>query len=227
MPSGEFDINDYNMGPTGMFNAGESLNEHFEAVRMLSEGAHAEVYEVFNHADNSPYVAKVPKNSGSSGQFSREASILKTLAQHRTPHSLIRAHPATEHRGQAILILEYLKGPTLKEHLAQKGGQLSVKESTGIIRDLLEALSALHGAGIAHGDVKPENIKILDRGAVLFDFSISQHVGDKEDVRSLGGSGHFKPPEKELTPAWDIFSTGVLLHLLIRGRLPQWDLGGS
>ena len=65
----------------------------------------------------------------------------------------------------AYIVMEYIEGVSLKEYLRQKGGKLSEKEALAILRPVLEALEQVHGAGIVHRDISPDNIMLTLAGA--------------------------------------------------------------
>ena len=219
------DITGYLTGSTGMFDIGEIIGGNYEVVEMLGEGAHAEVYKVYNKSDENYYVTKVPKDGNSSMQFQREVRILNALSKIRTPSTLVHPHPSIKHAGEPVLILEYLEGPTLQEYIKEKPEGIPKSETKRIIRDILLALKCLHEAGIVHCDVKPENIKYNNGRAILFDFSVAQKLPYMITKTCHSGTVEYMPPDKQMSCAWDVFSVGVLLHLLLRGRFPLWDRG--
>ena len=60
----------------------------------------------------------------------------------------------------AYIVMEYIEGVSLKEYLKQKGGKLPEEEALAILRPVLEALEQVHGAGIVHRDISPDNIML-------------------------------------------------------------------
>lgn len=211
------------MGNVGSYDAGEMLGQDYEVVELLGKGGQAEVYKVRNNKDGRIYVAKIFMGDEGDTQFKHEQSVFVALEGTETNPHIVHGHPATGTGTQKVLILDYLEGPTLREHLEADGP--SVKLSKQVGRDVLNALQSIHERDIAHCDIKPTNIKLVDgRGAVLFDFSIA---ASEEADRSSAKTPAYAPPENGTTIRRDIFSVGVLMHELATGRRPQWARGGD
>ncbi len=64
----------------------------------------------------------------------------------------------------AYIVMEYIEGVSLKEYLKQRGGRLPEEEALAILRPVLEALEQVHGAGIVHRDISPDNIMLTFEG---------------------------------------------------------------
>jgi len=96
--------------------------------------------------------------------------------------------------GTPYLVLSSAPGVSLAQLLSEPGLEASRREALSLIvaRDLGAALSALHGSGAAHGDVKPANIIVAADHARLVDFGLS---GAAEQVEPSGGTAHYLAPE--------------------------------
>jgi serine/threonine-protein kinase len=121
--------------------------------------------------------------------------------------------------------MEYLKGQSLKELVDE--GHLPVAQVLGIIHQVCDGLSAVHAAGIVHGDIKPSNVHIGDQGRIkILDFGIAKPKGtERQELSgSTFGTISYMSPEQingeEVSFASDLFSLGVVMYEALTGRRP-------
>jgi len=146
----------------------------------------------------------------------------KLLAQVRHPN-IVTVHDVGESDNRVGLWMEFIEGRTLAAEVDARG-RLGAEEAVVIGRTLCSTLAAIHGAGIVHADVKPQNVMREDGGRiVLMDFGAGDRQMDA-DPRRLAGTPLYLAPERldggPLTPACDIYSLGVLLYFLVTGAHP-------
>jgi serine/threonine-protein kinase len=136
--------------------------------------------------------------------------------------------------GQPYLAFEYVEGRSLAERLAR--GALPVPEAVVIVIALCDALGALHRHGLVHGDVKPANVRLDERGRPrLLDVGLSgwtqgslDRAGAAADplaaVAATRGTLEYLSPEQALgargDARTDVFSLGVVLYEMLTGRRP-------
>ena len=123
------------------------------------------------------------------------------------------------------LATAYVAGPSLSE--AVRGhGPLPVCTVLALAAGLAESLSAIHAAGVVHGDLKPSNVLLAEDGPRVIDFGISQAAGASVATGSnlMIGSPGFMSPEQvlssDISPASDIFSLGAVLTFAATGQGP-------
>jgi serine/threonine protein kinase len=122
------------------------------------------------------------------------------------------------------LATAYVAGPSLTEAV-RSHGPLPVRTLLTLTAGLAEGLSAIHAAGVVHGDLKPSNVLLAEDGPRVIDFGISQAAGATAAGSDLRiGSPGFMSPEQvlggELSPASDMFSLGAVLTFAATGQGP-------
>ncbi len=126
--------------------------------------------------------------------------------------------------GTPFLVMEYVKGETLRELLEKRKPMLA--ESLRIARDVLEALGFAHAQGIVHRDVKPSNIMVTSEGrGKIMDFGIAHVMGSELTAGGdLLGSPYYMAPEQlakgPITARTDLFSFAVVFYRMLTGVLP-------
>ncbi|OMC31808.1 protein kinase [Mycobacterium sp. GA-1841] len=138
--------------------------------------------------------------------------------------NIVVVHDTGEHRDTPFLVMERLPGPTLADEIAT--GPLSSDRVRWVLTDLLGALTAAHGAGILHRDIKPGNVLITDTGnAKLSDFGIAKTVGTAHTQAGIvfGTPDYLSPQRITGQPASvsdDLYALGVLGYEALTGRRP-------
>jgi len=162
--------------------------------------------------------------------LANDASFLERLRREaRAAASLSHPHVVgVLDQGQdghtAYLVMEYIKGHTLRDVLQEKGA-LSPRLALALIDPVIEGLAAAHAAGLIHRDVKPENVLIADDGRIkVGDFGLARAVTAATSTGSLIGTVAYLAPELVLGQAADarsdIYSAGVMLYEMLTGTQP-------
>src|SRR3989338_6020036 len=150
----------------------------------LGRGSFAKVAEAY-HVESLERVAiKIinlqrlrKKMMGGPSTYPDEINLLNSLNHPR----IVRFIDSFEdlRRGKVYITLEYMSGGDL-QHLVD-ARKLSLQETRGVFRSLIEGLAYLHRMGIVHQDIKPSNLLINSIGAVkISDFGVAQHVQPRE-----------------------------------------------
>ena len=139
--------------------------------------------------------------------------------------------------GRHYYVMEYLEGEPL-EHIIRRDGAMALADALPLLRQLAFALDAAHAKGIAHRDVKPDNVFVTHDGngeplPKLLDFGIAKLLAPDGEVPHRTQSGvaigtpHYMSPEqcrgREVDHRTDIYSFGVLAYRLLTGVLPFED----
>lgn len=205
----------------------EAFAASFIVEAEVGRGGAARVYRATTH-DGRIVALKVlhPELAATvtADRFLREISLVQ-----RIDHPLI-----TEvlDSGQAGIFLYYVmpfvEGQSLRAHL-ERVQRLDIADGLRLGVDLLDALAAAHAQGIVHRDVKPENVLVTERGAILVDFGIARalaQAGGERLTRSgiaVGTSGYMSPEQIQAMPLdarTDLYGVGCLLFEAMSGRPP-------
>jgi hypothetical protein len=136
-----------------------------------------------------------------------------------------------EAEGERFISMEYVRGPNLAEEL-RRIGALARPKALQVAHQLCAGLSAIHRQGIVHGDLKPANVMLDERGDVrILDFGISE--ARKEAAPDTAGPAPAKPligtpaylaPERwqgsGVTVEADIYALGLILYEVFSGVRP-------
>jgi eukaryotic-like serine/threonine-protein kinase len=192
-------------------------------------GGMASVWRATDEVLSRPVAVKLlhthlAQDPGFRARFEREA-----LSAARLTHpNIVNVFDTGEEGGTSYIVMEYLDGGTLADFEATEG-PIDPARAIDIVLQILLALSAAHGAGIIHRDVKPANILIGPDGRVkVADFGIAKAAYmSGADVTTTGtvlGSIPYLSPEQvtgqELDARSDLFAVGVVLYELLSGRRP-------
>jgi serine/threonine-protein kinase len=193
---------------------------HYEIVSHLGTGGMGAVYRA-RHVPLRREVALKLIQPELAPRFEREARTAALLSH---PGCVRVFDYGAAPDGTLYLALELLFGPTLSESLAP--GRLSIDASVRIAREMLSALAHAHERDVLHRDVKPDNVVLTARGAVLIDFGLAR-LRDDVPLTPVGlcvGSASYLAPECLLgRPAdarADLYAVGIVLYQMLTGRLP-------
>ncbi|MEE5993477.1 MAG: protein kinase [Oscillospiraceae bacterium] len=154
-------------------------------------------------------------------------SEAKTLARFIGNEHIVRIYSYFEENGTAYFVMDFIEGKSFDVYLKEKGGKVSFEEAETILIPVMDALSAVHAAGIIHRDVTPDNIYITKDGTVkLIDFGAARYsLGDKSKSLDVILKHGFAPKEQYTRHGkqgayTDVYSLGATFYFALTGRRP-------
>ncbi len=205
---------------------------HYRLIRLLGAGGMGQVY-LAEDTLLGRQVALKRLVVGSDDAAPRERLVKEARAAALLSHPNIAVvHDVIEEGEDSFIVMEYLKGESLKDTLSR--GALPIRQVIEIGIQLCNGLEAAHARGVIHRDLKPGNIVLTQEGqAKILDFGFAKTPpsGNKSVTTShfVGGTPAYMSPEQELgyraDQRSDLFSLGIVLHELMTGSRPRDDRG--
>ena len=229
---------------------GAVLGERFEVLAVTAEGGFGWVFRGRDERTGAPVAVKLFKPAPDSAvaadieaAVAREAQVLAQLAD-ETPHIVAYEGAGTwiapDGGRHAYLVMEWVDGPTLAELAAGRRPPWSFPQAVALLTPVAEALARAHALGVAHRDVKPDNILCAgdpDRPDLkLIDFGAAKRAAERaRGFASTGGqvgmvSYLYAAPEqlqrgKRASGPWsDVYALSLTLVAVSLGRHPWAEL---
>jgi tRNA A-37 threonylcarbamoyl transferase component Bud32 len=190
--------------------------------------------------------AELAQNRDTVRRFLREVALAHSV----THRNVVRIYDTGEEDGLPFFTMEYLQGQVLEDLLGPPEGidgqepdadRVSIREIREICFDVLDAMESAHRVGVVHRDLKPGNVMLTHRGAIVMDFGVAGvddiaagKIPSASQIRSLVrtevgtifGSPADGAPERgggaPATVQSDLFAFGVMLYQMLTGRLPYY-----
>jgi calcium-dependent protein kinase len=217
------------------------INKFYELKEKVGRGAFSVVYRAVEIAPPKRIVAvkildfnlfqSEPERHRQQRILEGEIEILDLIEQKLGSHpNLARVFGIVRDREslRVGIAMELLSGGELFDRIVKRT-KYSEKDAAQLMRSIMIGLKGLHGIGLVHCDLKPENLIFSDPSETaqvkITDFGLSKILG-KEDMHAgaLVGTAQYVSPEslnkREYTQASDVWSMGVVLYILLCGYPP-------
>lgn len=211
---------------------GDVYAGNIRILDVLGTGAFACVYKVDVPGYDEPLALKLTKEPVTAGDQAqralREITILRSLSN---PHVVRTFDCGLRPDGHIYMLMECLDGHALDEW-HDFASPLTPSQAVTIVHQICLGLAEAHAKGIVHRDVKPENIYVERSGHIrVLDFGLARSwdgtpvVGvNATQVHMVVGTPHYAQPEqlvtRELSPASDVYSLGLILYELLSACSP-------
>ena len=200
---------------------------HYKILKKLGEGNFSTV-KLASHSLTGEKVAikilektKVTKLEEKE-RINRELAIMRKLNH----YNIGKLYQIVETKLTIYLIQENVPGKEFMEYLTKKG-KLKEVEACKFFHQIISGLEYMHQCGVAHRDFKPENILITKDDTVLkiIDFGLGNIYKNNQLLKTACGSPCYAPPEMIKEESYngaksDIWSSGIILYLMLCGKLP-------
>lgn len=202
----------------------------FKPLKKLGKGNFASVYEVERLTDGARYAVKAfSKQSCFSAKNGKESlinelNIMRQLSLDSHPN-VLKLEGVYESDNSIYVVLELLTGGQLFHRIQQSNGFFSESEVREFMWGLLNGMQKMHGQRIMHRDLKPENIMLRSNGSmspVIVDYGLATFADIEKYLFFRCGTPGYVAPEiielnesKHVEPECDIFSAGVIFHILL------------
>lgn len=201
---------------------------HYEVLDVLGRGGFGIVLKAFDDVLHRVVAIKVlaPEMAATSParkRFLREARSAASLR-----HENVVQIYAVEETPLPYLVMEFIPGETLQEHL-DRNGPIDVSEVLRVGAQIARGLAAAHDLNLVHRDIKPANILIedgLEKRVKLTDFGLARSADDASMTQSgiVSGTPMYMAPEQargeHVDQRADLFSLGSVLYVMVSGRPP-------
>ncbi|HEY7029138.1 MAG TPA: serine/threonine-protein kinase [Gemmatimonadales bacterium] len=206
-----------------------ALADRYHLEREVGQGGMATVYLAEDLKHHRKVALKVlrPELAAALGseRFVREVEIAAHL-QH--PH-ILPLFDSGEADGFLYYVMPFVDGESLRERLKRERA-IPIVEGVRILREVVDALAYAHQHGVVHRDIKPDNVMLSGRHAVVTDFGVAKAVSaaGEDKLTTVGvalGTPTYMAPEQamgetSLDQRADIYSVGALAYELFTGSPP-------
>jgi len=209
-----------------------TLGGNYRILRELGGGGMSRVFLAEETRLGRRVVIKVLPPDMAAGvnaeRFEREIQLAASL-QH--PH-IVQLLTAGANADLAYYVMPFIEGESLRARLAREGA-LPMAEVLRILHDVVDALAYSHQHGVVHRDIKPDNVMLSGKHALVTDFGVAKAVsassgGGHSSLTSLGialGTPAYMSPEQaaadpRVDHRADLYAVGVMAYEMLTGRTP-------
>ncbi len=207
---------------------GRLLGNRYEIIEKIGNGGMATVYKAKCHVLNRYVAIKILRDEFTTDEeFIKRFEVEAQSAASITHPNIVSVYDVGVDGNLYYIVMELIKGKTLKEIIVEEKGPLPWKWSVNIAIQIASALEIAHKNHIIHRDIKPHNIIITEDGvAKVTDFGIAKAVSNST-ITAFGttiGSVHYFSPEHArggfTDEKSDLYSLGVVMYEMLTGRVP-------
>ncbi|POO03431.1 Serine/threonine protein kinase [Trema orientale] len=209
---------------------GDDVFSKYRFGKELGRGEFGVTYQCFALETGDTFACKMISKSKLKTEIDvedvrREVRIMRHLPEHP---NIVTFKEAYEDREAIYLVMELCEGGELFDRIVSKG-HYTERAAANITRTMLEVCKVCHQHGVIHRDLKPENFLFKDGCETsqlkAIDFGLSVFFDSGQRFSEIVGSPYYMAPEvlrRNYGPEVDVWSTGVILYILLCGVPPFW-----
>jgi len=204
------------------------LSGRYELEEIIGTGGMSVVYRAWDLKYDREVAVKVLRTELNEDEaFIRRFNAEAQAAAKMSHPNIVAMYDVGMDEGMRYIVMEYVRGVTLKDLIRQKG-KIKPQKAVQIAQRILAAIDHAHKNEIVHRDIKPQNI-LMDRdgNVKVADFGIARAVNSATSTRTGGnvmGSVHYFSPEQAnglvADEKSDLYSVGVVLYEMLTGTVP-------
>ncbi|KAI3732290.1 hypothetical protein L1987_63494 [Smallanthus sonchifolius] len=206
-----------------------TFNKDYQISDELGRGRFGVVYRCFSAASDHSFACKsidkrLLSDSTDRECIDKEPKVLQLL--NGNPN-IVQIHDLYEDDNYVHIVMDLCESPDLFDRISEHGGVFSESEACSVFYPLMLSISYCHRLGIAHRDIKPDNVLFDSRGKLkLADFGSAEwfRMNERGTITGVVGTPYYVAPEilsgREYNEKVDVWSAGVILYIMLAGAPP-------
>jgi serine/threonine protein kinase len=205
-----------------------AIDEHYRLSRQLGSGGCATVFaadSISNPSAPTVAVKRLDRSGFELALLERELRIMREMAH----PNIVRLLAAYQSAAFVDLVLELVEGGELFDAIVERGS-LNETDARKVMRQLTDGIVYVHSRGVAHRDLKAENVLLVRRDSLeqvkIADFGLANVCGTGAHLKTSCGTPDYVAPEILLGDGYDfavdMWSLGILAYVLLCGYPPFW-----
>ncbi|XP_061366383.1 phosphoenolpyruvate carboxylase kinase 1-like [Gastrolobium bilobum] len=203
----------------------EALKNQYQLLEEIGRGRFGTVFRCFHLSSNQFYACKlIDKRLLTDSTDQHCLEIESKFMSFLSPHpNIVQVFDAFEDTDFLSIVIDLCEPLTLFDRIAD--GPLPEPQAAFFMKQLLEAVAHCHRVGIAHRDIKPDNLLFDSRNNLkVADFGSAEWFGDGRSMSGVVGTPYYVAPEvlmgREYNEKVDVWSSGVILYIMLGGIPP-------